>query len=61
MTYVYTNRSHGWFPIFLAAVAGGNTTFGDATLLGSVIVNWRFLPGMLVRAIPLLELPLAGT
>lgn len=40
---------------------GGNATFGDPTLLGSIVVNWRFLAGMLVRAIPLLELPLAGT
>ena len=61
MTCVYTDCSHRWFPIFLAVVPGGNATFGDPTLLGSVVVNWRFLAGMLVRAIPMLELPLAGT
>ena len=61
MTCVYTGNSHGWVPIFPTAAPGGNATFGDPTLLGSVVVNWRFLAGMLVRAIPLLEIPLAGT
>lgn len=39
MTCVYTGRSHGWFPVVLTAVRGGNTTFGDPTLLGNIVVN----------------------